>query len=113
MARSAPPSDVFTAIAEPQRRQILTLLATGERSVNEVADLLQFRQPQTSKHLQLLKEVGLVQVRRAGQQRLYQLNGESLKPVQEWVNTLEHLWAERFKRLDDLLERLQHTEPSP
>jgi len=112
MARSTPPQDVFTAVAEPQRRQILTALASGERSVNELADLLQFRQPQTSKHLQILKEVGLVDVRSLGQQRLYQLNGERLKVIQDWVEALEQLWNSRFKRLDTLLERLQQP-PSP
>ncbi|WP_161884015.1 ArsR/SmtB family transcription factor [Deinococcus alpinitundrae] len=112
MARSTPPQDVFTAVAEPQRRQILTALASGERSVNELADLLQFRQPQTSKHLQVLKEVGLVDVRSLGQQRLYQLNGERLKVIQDWVEALEQLWTSRFKRLDTLLEHLQQT-PSP
>lgn len=87
MARSSTASDVFNAVAEAQRRQILDLLAGGERSVNDVAVALGIRQPQASKHLRVLKEVGLVSVRRAGQQRLYRLNCEGLKPIYDWTMT--------------------------
>ena len=81
MARSATTSDVFNAVAEPQRRKILNLLAGGERSVNDIACALNMRQPQASKHLSVLRQVGLVSVRGAGQQRLYALDGTRLKPI--------------------------------
>lgn len=110
MARSATTSDVFNAIGEAQRRGIIELLATGERSVNEVADLLQLRQPQASKHLKVLKEVGLVTVRVSGQQRLYRLNGEALKTVHDWLTSFEQFWQESFDRLDDYLNDLQKGE---
>jgi len=96
MARLATTSDAFNAVAEPQRRQILDLLAQGERSVNEIAALLELKQPQVSKHLRVLREVGLVTVRESGQQRLYRLQGEGLKPIHDWVKPFEHLWRQRF-----------------
>ena len=110
MARAPTTSDVFNAIAEPQRRNILNLLAGGEMPVNEIAEALDLRQPQASKHLRVLKEVGLVSVRRQGKQRLYRLHGEALKPVHDWVQSFEHLWRERFDRLDDYLKTLQTQE---
>lgn len=108
MARSATTSDVFNAVAEPQRRQILNLLVQGERSVNDIAAMLGMKQPQASKHLRVLKQVGLVSVRGAGQQRLYTLNSAGLKPIHDWVTTFEHAWEERFDRLDDYLTELQN-----
>ena len=90
-------SDVFNAVAEPQRRRILNLLAQGERSVNEMAELLDLKQPQVSKHLRVLRKVGLVSVRETGQQRLYRLKGEGLKPIHDWVTPFEHLWMELSK----------------
>ena len=110
MARLPTTSDVFNAIAEPQRRTILTLLAQGERSVNEIAQALDLRQPQVSKHLRVLREVDLVSVREVGQQRLYSLKGEGLKPIHEWVKPFEHLWNERFERLAEYLRELQKQE---
>jgi len=110
MPRAATTSDVFNAVAEPQRRKILTLLSKGERSVNDVAGSLRVRQPQASKHLRVLREVGLVSVRGDGQQRLYALNGEGLKPIHEWVGTFEQFWNESFDRLDDYLNELQGKE---
>ena len=98
MARSATTSDVFNAIAEVQRRQVLDLLAGGERSVNDIAAALGIRQPQASKHLRVLKEVGLVSVRGSGQQRLYRLNGAGLKPIHDWTTTFERYWEESFDR---------------
>lgn len=83
MARLATTSDVFNAIAEPQRRAILTLLAEGEQSVNKIAEALSFKQPQVSKHLRVLRVVDLVSVREVGQQRLYSLKGEGLKPIHD------------------------------
>jgi DNA-binding transcriptional ArsR family regulator len=107
MARAATTSDVFNAVAEPRRRKILTLLAKGERSVNDVAGALRVRQPQASKHLRVLKHVGLVKVRSEGQQRLYAINGRGLKPIHEWTKGFEQFWNESFDRLDDYLAELQ------
>ncbi|MDB5099067.1 MAG: sdpR 4 [Cyanobacteria bacterium RYN_339] len=110
MARSATTSDVFNAIAEPRRRQIIELLAPRERSVNDVAKILCMAQPQASKHLKVLKEVGLVTVRELGQQRLYSLDGDVLKQVYDWAKAFEGLWTERFDRLDELLEELKERD---
>jgi DNA-binding transcriptional ArsR family regulator len=110
MARLATTSDAFNAVAEPRRRQILTLLARGERSVGEVARTLRVRQPQASKHLRVLREVGLVRVRGAGRRRLYALHGEGLKPIHDWVQEFERCWNERLDDLDRYLEDLQREE---
>jgi DNA-binding transcriptional ArsR family regulator len=110
MPRSPTTSDVFNAIAEVQRRKILDLLTDGERSVNEVAKALDLRQPQTSKHLGVLKQVGLVNVRGEGQQRLYQLNAKRLKPIFEWIRSFERFWDESFDRLEEYLKELQTEE---
>lgn len=110
MARLPTTSDVFNAIAEPQRREILELLARGEQSVNEIAEALNLKQPQVSKHLRVLRAVELVSVREAGQQRLYSLKGAGLKPIHDWVTPFEHLWHERFDRLADYLRELQKEE---
>src|SRR5690349_6294366 len=85
MARAATTTDAFNAVAEPRRRQILDLLATGERPVNDLVELLGLAQPQVSKHLRVLREVGLVQVRDAGRRRLYRLDPEPLKAIHEWL----------------------------
>lgn len=110
MARLATTTDVFNAIAEPQRRAILSLLRQGERSVNEIANALDFKQPQTSKHLRVLSEVALVDVRKEGKQRIYSLQSEALKPVFTWILPFEQLWQERYDRLDDYLQTLQNQE---
>lgn len=107
MARLPTTTDVYNAIAEPQRRDIINLLKKGELPVNDIADLLGMKQPQTSKHLRVLKEVGLVSVRKEGKQRLYKLHSKELKPVYEWVQSFEQLWSERFDQLDEYLTRLQ------
>jgi DNA-binding transcriptional ArsR family regulator len=112
MARLPTTSDVFNAIAEPQRRQIVDLLAQGPRSVNEIAEALDLKQPQTSKHLRVLRQVNLVSVRTEGKQRLYSLNAEKLQPVHDWVKTYERFWNERFDRLADYLSQLQTEEKS-
>lgn len=112
MARLATTTDVFNAIAEPQRRQILDLLAQGERSVNEITAVLGLRQPQVSKHLRVLKQVGLVSVRSTGQQRLYQLQAQGLKSVHDWVSHYERHWIERMDRLEAYLKELQKKENS-
>lgn len=100
MARPLPSPDVFSAVAEGQRRQILTLLAEGEWSVNHLAATLGLRQPAVSKHLRVLREVQLVQVRGAGQQRLYSLNAAALRPVYDWAASFQTLWTGRLDRLD-------------
>jgi DNA-binding transcriptional ArsR family regulator len=110
MARAPTTSDVFNAVAEPRRRQILDLLAQGEKPVNDVVDALRLTQPQVSKHLRVLREVGLVSVRSAGRQRLYRLNGEKLKPIHDWVASFERFWEESFDRLAEYLQELQTRE---
>ena len=105
MARSATTSDAFNAVAEPRRRQILDLLAGGERPVNDVVASLGMAQPQVSKHLKVLREVGLVSVRGSGRQRLYQLNGERLKPIHDWVRTFERYWQNQIDRIKERAER--------
>ncbi len=107
MARAATTADAFNAVAEPRRRQILDALIRSERPVNDLVARLGVTQPQVSKHLRVLREVGLVEVRDEGRQRLYRLNGRSLKPIHDWVKTYERLWNERFDALDDVLEELK------
>src|SRR3970040_2101311 len=110
MARAATTADAFNAVGEPRRRQILDLLAGGERPVNDLVALLGLAQPQVSKHLRVLREVRLVEVREEGRQRMYRLNGQSLKPIHDWVKNYERSWNERFEVLDELLEELKEKE---
>jgi DNA-binding transcriptional ArsR family regulator len=110
MARAATTTDAFNAVAEPRRRQILDALVGGERPVNDLVRLLGMAQPQVSKHLRVLREVGAVEVRDEGRQRLYRLNGHALKPIHDWVSTYEHTWSERFEQLDVVLEDLKQEE---
>lgn len=107
MARAATTTDAFNAVAEPRRRQILDVLATGELSVNDLVERLGLGQPQVSKHLRVLREVGLVDVRGDGRRRIYRLEGRSLKPIHDWVREYERTWQERFDRLDEVLEDLK------
>jgi DNA-binding transcriptional ArsR family regulator len=110
VARAATTADAFNAVAEPRRRQILDVLAGGERPVNGIVALLGLGQPQVSKHLRVLREVGAVEVRSEGRQRLYRLNGEALKPIHDWVKEYERTWTQRFERLDEVLEELKSKE---
>ncbi len=110
MARAATTADAFNAVAEPRRRQILDVLAGGERPVNDIVAVLGLAQPQVSKHLRVLREVGAVDVREDGRQRLYRLNGRALKPIHDWVKAYEQSWSERFDRLDDVLADLKDIE---
>ena len=110
MARAATTADAFNAVAEPRRRQILDVLAGGEHPVNDLVTLLRLAQPQVSKHLRVLREVGLVEVRDEGRQRMYRLNGQSLKPIHDWVKKYERTWNERFNALDVVLEELKQKE---
>src|SRR5271155_2834597 len=105
MARSATTSDAFNAVAEPRRRQILDLLCGGERPVNDVVASLGLAQPQVSKHLRVLRSVGLVSVRGSGRQRLYKLNAEGLKPIHEWARTFEKFWDHQLDRIKMRAER--------
>jgi DNA-binding transcriptional ArsR family regulator len=110
MARAATTTDAFNAVAEPRRRQILDVLAGGERPVNDLVAQLGLAQPQVSKHLRVLRQVGAVEVREAGRQRLYRLNGKALKPIHDWVSEYERSWSERFDALDIVLEELKEKE---
>jgi DNA-binding transcriptional ArsR family regulator len=110
MARAATTADAFNAVAEPRRRQLLDVLAGGERSVNDLARLLGLTQPQVSKHLRVLREVAAVDVREAGRQRLYRVNGQALKPIHDWVKPYEQAWSERFEALDVVLDELKQKE---
>jgi DNA-binding transcriptional ArsR family regulator len=110
MARAATTTDAFNAVAEPRRREILDVLAGGERPVNDLVSLIGLAQPQVSKHLRVLREVGAVEVRDVGRQRLYRLNGRALKPIHDWVKNYERSWSERFDRLDVVLEELKQKE---
>jgi len=110
MARAATTTDAFNAVAEPRRRQILDLLVGGERPVNDLVRLLGLAQPQVSKHLRVLREVGAVDVREEGRQRLYSLNGQALKPIHDWVKGYERIWTERFDALDLVLDELERKE---
>lgn len=110
MARAATTTDAFNAVAEPRRRQILDILAGGERPVNDLATELSLAQPLVSKHLRVLREVNLVEVRGNGRQRIYRLNSLPLRPIHDWVKNYEQLWNERFEALDELLEDLKEEE---
>jgi len=107
MARAATTADAFNAVAEPRRRQILDLLRGGEQSVGELVRRLGLGQPQVSKHLRVLREVGAVEVRDEGRQRLYRVNGEALRPIHDWVASFERLWEDRFDGLDVVLHDLK------
>jgi len=110
VARAATTADVFNAVAEPRRRQLLELLAGGERPVNDLVRLSGLAQPQVSKHLGVLREVGAVDVREAGRQRLYRLNGPALRPIHDWVAPFAAAWSERLDALDEVLEELKREE---
>ena len=110
MARAATTTDAFNAVAEPRRREILDLLAGGERPVGDLVRRLGVSQPLVSKHLRVLREVGAVDVRDEGRRRLYRLNAQALKPIHDWVRGYERFWSERFGRLEVVLEHLNREE---
>jgi DNA-binding transcriptional ArsR family regulator len=110
MARAATTADAFNAVAEPRRRQILDVLAGGERPVNDLVLELGLPQPLVSKHLRVLREVGLVDRRDVGRQRMYRIDGHPLKPIHDWVKNYERSWSERFERLDVVLEELKEKD---
>src|SRR5689334_5736012 len=101
MARAATSSDVFNAVAEPQRRAILEFLADDERSVSDIVDALDVAQPSVSKHLRVLRDVGLVRARRDGRQVMYRTNATELKPLHEWASTFERLWRTQLTQIKE------------
>lgn len=107
MARAATTSDVFNAIAEPQRREILSLLRQREFSVGGVAEELGLKQPATSKHLRVLREVGLVHVHQLGKQRVYGLDARGLREVHDWTGGFEEFWNQSFDRLNEYVKTMK------
>src|SRR5215467_7199344 len=105
MPRATTTSDPFNAIAEPRRRDILNFIAMQERSVSEIVDALEMEQPSVSKHLKVLKEVGLVDVRREGRQMLYRVNGMAMRPLWEWTSTFERMWRHQLNRVKERAEQ--------
>jgi len=112
MARTPTTHDPFNAVAEPKRREVLAVLGVEELSVNEIVEKLGWNQPMVSKHLGVLKQVGLVSERRVGRQRMYKVNAEQLKPIYDWVTPYERLWNDRLDRLDKVLQEIQKKEKS-
>ncbi|MBZ5710067.1 ArsR/SmtB family transcription factor [Nannocystis pusilla] len=110
MARTPTTTDVFNAVAEASRRELLDALGSGEATVGELAERLGVSQPTVSKHLGVLRAVDLVLVRVDGRHRWYRLNGPALKPIHDWVRTFERTWNTRLDRLDDLLAELKNQE---
>ena len=104
MARAATTSDAFNAIAEPRRRDILNYLLMQERSVNEIVNAMKLEQPSVSKHLKVLKDVGLVDVRREGRQMVYKLNAVAIRPLYEWTSSFERLWKHQLQRIKERAE---------
>jgi DNA-binding transcriptional ArsR family regulator len=104
MARAATTSDAFNAVAEPRRREILEVLVSGERSVGDLVVRLGLEQPSVSKHLGVLRRVGLVRARRHGRHILYEVNPEGIRPLREWTNTFERLWAHQLLRVKERAE---------
>jgi DNA-binding transcriptional ArsR family regulator len=110
VARTPTTFDPFNAVAEPKRRQLLETLGDQELPVNDIVELLGWPQPMISKHLGVLKKVGLVGERRVGRRRLYRVNPEGLKLIHDWVTPFERYWQESFERLDEYLEKEQAKE---
>lgn len=104
MARASTTSDAFNAVAEPRRREILSYLALKERPVGEIVLTLRLAQPSVSKHLRVLRDVGLVQARRDGRQILYRTNAEGIRPLHEWTKTFERLWSHQLLRIKQRAE---------
>jgi DNA-binding transcriptional ArsR family regulator len=104
MARASTTSDAFNAIAEPRRRDILEFLAGEERSVGEIVDALELEQPSVSKHLRVLRDVGLVESRREGKQMMYRTNAEAIRPLYEWARFFERFWSHQLDRIKQRAE---------
>jgi DNA-binding transcriptional ArsR family regulator len=110
MARAAAASDVFNAIGETHRREILDVLVAGERPVGDLVEVLQLAQPQVSKHLRVLSEAGLVTCRADGRRRLYRLDADHLRPLHDWLQKYAQEWSRRLDRLDDYVTDLQRKD---
>jgi DNA-binding transcriptional ArsR family regulator len=109
MPRAATTSDAFNAIAEPRRRDILAFLAPRERAVGDVVDALRLPQPSISKHLRVLRHVGLVEVRREGRMVFYRTNLEAIKPLHEWTSSFERYWRNQLTRIKERAERSEES----
>jgi len=105
MARAATTTDAFNAVAEPRRRDILNFIATQERSVSEIVDAMEMEQPSVSKHLKVLREVGLVEARREGRQMLYRVNAMAIRPLWEWTTTFERMWRHQLLKVKEIAEK--------
>ncbi len=104
MPRAATTSDAFNAVAEPRRREILNYLALEERSVGEIVARLGVEQPSVSKHLRVLRDVGLVRVKRHGRHMVYRTNAEAIRPLYEWTKTFERFWGHQLSRIKERAE---------
>ena len=104
--------ETFAALAEPNRFRIVELLRSGPLAVNDIGERLRLNQPQVSKHLRVLKETGLVDVRPRAQQRVYELRAERLRQLHQWLERYRQLWDARFEELDELIEELKEKEKS-
>jgi DNA-binding transcriptional ArsR family regulator len=113
MPRASTTSDAFNAVAEPRRRDILNYLILQERSVNEIVDSLSIEQPSVSKHLRVLKDVGLVSVRRDGRNMFYRTNADAIRPLHEWTSTFERYWRHQLDRIKELAERKANEQQKP
>ena len=111
MARAATTSDVFNAVAEPRRREILTFLALEEHAVGDIVEALGLEQPSVSKHLRVLHDVGLVRVRRDGRRMFYRTDAEALRPLHEWTSKFERLWRNQLNRVKERAEQKHHQPP--
>jgi DNA-binding transcriptional ArsR family regulator len=105
MARAATTTDAFNAVAEPRRRDILSYLALQERSVGQIVDAMEMEQPSVSKHLKVLREVGLVEARREGRQMLYRVNAAAIRPLWEWTTTFERMWRHQLAKVKENAEK--------
>lgn len=112
MARSATTTDVFNAVAESARRDILDVLASGEAPVTEIVNRCGFTQPQVSKHLKVLREVDVVRCRVVGRQHFYRVNARALRPLHRWIAQYERMWNHRLDQLDDLITEVQQGKQS-
>ena len=113
MPRASTTSDAFNAVAEPRRRDILNYLILQERSVNEIVDSLNIEQPSVSKHLRVLKDVGLVNVRRDGRNMFYRTNAEAIRPLHEWTSRFERFWRHQLNQIKELAERNADKQQQP
>ncbi len=110
MPRASTTSDAFNAVAEPRRRDILIFLASGERSVSDIVDALELGQPSVSKHLKVLRDVGLVEARREGKQVFYRTNFDAIRPLNDWTHSLERLWRHQLTRVKARAERMSNPD---